>query len=266
MKKKKQLIAILSILLVIAIGILFFMMGQNPNDSDVVDPKPQDPNGEVVKPNSNTEEEGFTQQDWNDNHAINSDYIGQLYFESGLFEFPVVQGASNDTYISTDWQTMQYFIEGSIFMDYRNYYEGEFEDQNLIIYGHYVYADETHMFGPLHYLKEEKKYEENKYINLHLKDELRRYEIAHVYYCELVDDGEGNFLYTRDDMRYYLTDFKEDPAYFETYLKAIKDAEFYETGNDIEIDDRLLTLQTCVRDHDELRLIVVAKEIERIPQ
>ena len=46
------------------------------------------------------------------------------------------------------------------------------------------------------------------------------------------------------------------------YLNAVKAVEFYDTGVEINDGDKFLTLQTCVRKRDDLRLIIVAKEVE----
>ena len=148
--------------------------------------------------------------------------------------------------------------EGTVFMDPYN----TLDDQNLVLYGHYVYPSYepsmTHMFTPLHLLKDEKNYEENRFIDLIFENEIRRYEVAHVYYARLYDDE--NIL--EEGMEYMYTSF--DSEGLEYYLKRVKEEEFYNTGVEISADDRFLTLQTCVEDHDELRLIIVAKEIEII--
>lgn len=256
MQKKKRLVIILSIIVILLSAVMVFVLTTLKPSTDVVEPNP------TTTPTTTTETVSGDSE-FLTNKAINDDYIAQLKFESGLLNFPVLQGETNDTYITTEWQSMEYDIEGSIFMDYRNIYEGENEDENLVIYGHYVYADERAKFGPLHDLKEESNYEANKYITLEFENEIRRYEVARVFYCQLVDDGNGNYLYTQDDMQYYHTNFDEE--YFDVYMQAIEDNQFYDTGVEISHDDHLLTLQTCVRNRDDLRLIVIAKEISRTP-
>ena len=251
-QKKKKLIVILSgCLIVLSLALAFII-----SDTKVDNPLPTNTNEPEV--NEIVENETYKA-----NKAINDDYIAEIKFESGLIDYPVLQGVSNDTYVTTEWKTMEYDIEGSIFMDYRNVYEGENEDKNLIIYGHYVYADESSKFSPLHLLKDQANYEANKYVTLTFANEIRRYEIADVFYCQLVDDGNGNYLFTEDNMQYHHTNF--DSEYFKEYSKAIDEAKFYDTGVEITDKDHLLTLQTCVRDRDDLRLIVIAKEIERKP-
>ena len=200
MKKKKNntlvyvAIAILSILLVFGIVILVF-----------------DPfsffkkENEVVKNNNNKvtevvdeKEKALVKELWDTYSVKSNDYVGTITFESWIIDLPFVQGVSNDTYYRTDWETMKYDEEGSIYLDSSN----TLDDQNLILIGHYVYASYdasgTHKFTPLAKLIDKENYENNKYVKLYFKDEVRRYEIAYVYYCELIEDEyEGEkFFYT----------------------------------------------------------------------
>jgi sortase B len=176
--------------------------------------------------------------------AINPDYIGELSFESGLVDQNVVQSTDNEKYLNLSWD-LQSTTQGAAFMDYRN----SLTDQNLIIYGHYVYYDATKMFTPLEKLTDQANYEANQYIDLKLADETRKYQITDVFHYTMDDE---NLMY------YYIA---YDADYFQTYMNAVHAADFYSTGIDLTMSDHILTLQTCVRDHDEERLIVLARQI-----
>ena len=63
-----------------------------------------------------------------------------------------------------------------------------------------------------------------------------------------------------DTLKYYEPNY--DEAFFETYMKAVKEKQFYETGEELSFEDHWITLQTCVRDRNDLRVIVLAKEIK----
>ena len=190
------------------------------------------------------------------NREINKDYIGELWFESELVHESVVQGATNDTYLRKNWKTGEYESSGSIFVDFRN----TLEDQNIIIYGHYVYLSKDpngdRVFTPLRFLTEEENYEDNKTFYLLLDGEIRVYEIAVVYYCQLVNNNTE----ARTDMQYYFTNY--DESYFETYKAAIQKAAFYDTGVDFGFNDKFVTLQTCVENRDDLREIILAKQVD----
>ncbi len=260
-KKKKMKIIYASIpLLVIVIALGIFVIVKDPITKDYQDSQAS----ETTTSEIDNEEKELVASLWDKNSAINSDYVGTIKFESGLIDLPFVQGSDNDTYYRTNWETMEYDEEGSIFMDSSN----TLSDQNIILIGHYVYASYeasgTHMFTPLAKLIDEQNYDANKYVKLYLQNEIRRYEVAYVYYCELVEesnDGE-TFFYTEDGYEFYYPNYTEEQ--FDIYLNTIKENSFYDTGVDVSYSDKILTLQTCVENHEELREIVVLKEVDRI--
>lgn len=264
MKNKKQkmklvYIAIPLLVILLAVGIYMLVKDDsNKNDVQPIVTETTDANDEVDE-----EEKALVESLWATNSAINSDYVGTITFESNLINLPFVQGKDNNTYYRTNWETMEHDEEGSIFMDSSN----TLSDQNIILIGHYVYASYeasgTHMFTPLVKLIDKDNYEANKYVKLYLENEVRRYEIAYVYYCQLNEESSNGetFFYTEDGYEFYYPNYTEEQ--FETYLSTVKANSFYDTGVDISYGDKFLTLQTCVENHEELREIVVLKEIDR---
>lgn len=197
-------------------------------------------------PTPDLEAEAFAKE-YEENKVINSEYIGKLKFESLLVEQNLVQTTDNDKYLNVAWDTTV-DNEGAAFMDYRN----TLSDQNLIVYGHYVYYDDSAMFTPLQNLLDSENYEANKYIDVYFSGtDIRRYMITDVYYYPMYSDT----------LKYYVCNY--DAESFNMYYQAVKEADLYDTGESITMDDHLLSIQTCVRDHDELREIVVAKQVER---
>lgn len=219
---------------IIVIGGLLFALLSNKGTSEPINPT-----------SSSTPTAAITEtSDWKKNQEINPEYVGELHFESGLITQNVVKAWDNEKYLSLSWD-LQESSQGAAFLDYRN----SVNDQNMIMYGHYVYKDESAMFGPLHELVDEENYEANKYIDLKFELETRRYEVAYVFYYEM----------NNPQMEYWHTNYEE--SYFNEYLKTIEKKSFYDTGVDLTMDDNFITLQTCVRNRDDLRLIVVAKQI-----
>lgn len=264
MKKKNNsliyvAISVLSILLVFGIVILVF----DPFSFFKKENKAVENNNNKVTEVVNEKEKALVKELWDTYSVKSNDYVGRISFESGLIDLPFVQGSDNNTYYRTDWETMKYDEEGSIFLDSSN----TLDDQNLIIIGHYVYASYdasgTHKFTPLAKLIDKENYENNKYVKLYLENEVRRYEIAYVYYCELIEDEyEGEkFSYTNDGFEFYYPNYTEEQ--FDKYIDTVKKNAFYDTGVSVDYNDKLLTLQTCVENHDELREIVLLKEIDR---
>lgn len=246
-----------------------------------------------------TEEDG-EEFIWQDNKDINRDYMGQLVFESGLINEPIVQtydgiykdngvvysfysengnfinsanvGSDgcdgracngNDVYLRLNWKTHEYDFWGSNFMDYRN----TLNDQNIIIYGHHAsrayYGDaeaEKIRFTKLDCLLEKDNYEANKSFSFILENEIRKYEVAYV----LQINAENN-----DDIQVYRTyinikiNGEDDPGFFNTYLKLLKDKSLYDTGVELKENDKLMTLSLCIQGQPTQRQIIIAKEVSR---
>lgn len=173
----------------------------------------------------------------------NEEFVGVIKI-GNLIEEKVVQTTDNEKYLETDFDG-DYDGKGTAFLDYRN----ELDDQNLIIYGHYVYYDDQAMFSPLHQLKEFENYNQNQLIFFNTPETVRQYEIAFVYYYEM---GNRN-------LEYFHTNYG---GRLENYVSHIQEKSFYDTSISLNNDDCFLTLQTCVRDREDLRLIVVAREIK----
>lgn len=207
---------------------------------------------------------------YDNNKAINSDYLGQIVFDSGLINLPFVASKDNNDYLRRDFETKSYSVLGTVFMDY----ECDLECQNIILYGHNAFSsydagtdengnridNKTLMFTPLDQFKDEKNYEKNKSVKLILEKEVREYEVAAVYYCKLIE--EDDYQVPEEDMYYYLPYYGND--YFETYKEAVLREEFYSTGVDFSNKDKFLTLQTCVEGDDNLRLIVLCKYLSSV--
>ncbi|MBR2578340.1 MAG: class B sortase [Erysipelotrichaceae bacterium] len=227
---------------------------------------------------------------WLTNKAINSDYVGQIVFDSGLIDLPIVQAkdvydrngkpyvfyteegdlvtdpedyTGNDVYIWTNWKTGEYDPHGeggSVFMDFRN----SLNDQNLIIYGHHFARDwdpsGTKLFTPLDALLEEQNYEANKTLKLILNNEIREYLITNVFTISIEDENELKILRRNMDEDY---SGNADPGFFREFIKYIDGISRYRTSEQLKEEDNILTLVTCMQHQPELRQIIVAKETDR---
>ena len=286
-KSKITLVIILSIVLALLLGGGYYLLQRNkqepaptPEPVDVVD---VDPVKQALK------------ERWLANKAINEDYVGEVFFDSGLISESFVQAkdvynskgelykfytqsgslvtnpegyTGNDVYIWTYWVTGEYDYNdhgGSVFMDYRN----DLSDENIIIYGHHfsTWNDETRSkaFTPLEKLLEQVNYEENKYLTLALEDEIRKYELATVYEFNAFQDRFLNdFQYWRTDYSYDDYTGQTDETYYQKYIDSIRSEQLYFTGVELTPNDKTLTLQTCISGHTgELFEILVFKEISR---
>lgn len=209
----------------------------------------------------------FTKKEFDDFYAINQDYIGQIIFESGIINEPIVYSNIGSYYLRKNINK-DYSIQGTVYLDERN----SLDDQNLILYGHFTEPDFTDyegydpdirpMFTNLDLLLDQDNYEDNQTVYLFLENEIRKYEVVCVYYCPLLMVKETNdYGHVSEGYEYYLTEYSF--ADFDKYKNNILENQRYSTGKDFGINDELLTLQTCVAERPDLREIVLCKEISR---
>ena len=164
-KKTKSLATILSLCVVLLIVLSVVLLNVNKKEEPVADNPVVDNNvTEVIEEVEYTDD--YYRDFFNSQKAINEDYMGQLFFKSGLIVQPFVQGSTNGTYLRTDWRNGKYDVEGSNFMDA----DCDVDSHNLVIYGHYVfeYLDPTlsHKFTALEQLLDEENYKDNNIIYL----------------------------------------------------------------------------------------------------
>ena len=172
----------------------------------------------------------------------NSDFVGWIKFDSGLINLPFMQ--NGDYYLRRDFNK-EYNTCGTPYMNP----DQDFSSQNITIYGHYVYADEMAMFTPLDKLRDESNYEENKIFRLYLDGEVRTYQIAAVVEYDIYGDWLFDVsAYSRQE--------------WQSYLDYAAENKLYDTGVDLDVNTRYVTLQTCIRNRPNDRTVIVGKEID----
>ena len=226
---------------------------------------------------------------WTTNKAINGDYLGQIIFDSGLFNLAIVQAddvyqedgtmyefytqdgvpvtdpsgySGNDVYLWTDWKTHRYdgyAKDGAVFLDYRN----SLDDQNLILYGHHIARDFDKKgdkeFTPLDLFLNEENLERNSSLKLILENEIREYKVADVFTIDAGNEEQVQIL--RTDFAYDLSG-NEDPGFLQRYLLLADSWEPYPIDVKLTDEDRFLTLITCIQHQPQYREVVLCKETE----
>lgn len=198
---------------------------------------------------NNEEAITLTGKSFSELKAINSDFIGWLSFNSGLINQPVVLTGDNEYYLNKSFFKKNSSM-GTAFLDASQ----TTASRNMTIYGHLVYNNNSLMFSPLHKLIDQANYQANRYFSFTTATEVRNYEVAIVFYYHLEEDMA---------IPYYVGNLTDDQ--FNQYVELAGAKEFYDTGVEFSTGDKLITLQTCVKNKDELRLIIIGKEISRTP-
>lgn len=197
--------------------------------------------------------------EYHDNSYVPDDYIGQIIFESGIINEPVMQGETNDTYLNRNYKTYKYEVCGPVFMDFAC----KKDDQNIVLYGHTrskaVDPNRVMMFTPLHLLEDKNNYEANKTIYFVYEDYVDVYLVSSVYSLQTIIGEDGLQYLKEGEPLYYLNSYSDSE--FKEYMKVVKQRQLYGTDVEITTEDKLLTLQTCLEGSTD-KFIVLAKKIE----
>ena len=116
--------------------------------------------------------------------AMNSDCVGWIQIPGTDINYPVVQAADNEFYL-THYFNRETAACGAIFMYYRNDVDAKAE--HLILYGHQM--KDNSMFKQLNGYKEEIFYKEHPNIKLYLHEQNYEYEITAVYVTDVANGG-----------------------------------------------------------------------------
>lgn len=176
--------------------------------------------------------------------AVNPDVCAWVTIDNTNIDYPVLQGATNLTYINTDVYG-KFAMAGSIFLDSRS--DRGFGDTYSLLYGHHM--ANGNMFGDLDKFEEETFFRKNKTGTLILPD--RTFDLE-IYACMLVTASEDAIFdpqQYQDDIN-SLLDFVEQNA---LYYDADTVAELRQTDGGSQI----LALSTCSSEFTDARTIIL---------
>ena len=179
--------------------------------------------------------------------AMNSDAVGYI-FQTGVMSYPILQGATNDTYLRT-MINGTYNDAGSIFVDCDT--EGALNNRYALVYGHNM--NDTSMFGSLKYYTDESYYQEHKEFDVYCEDRHYKYYVFSSFIASVDSDIYDPYIYSDEDFL--------NRAYW------MRSQCPYETDiNDFSADDHIIILVTCKdMNHDySVRRVVCLKRGEEI--
>ena len=176
----------------------------------------------------------------------NSDIKGILNIDGLDVNIPIVKGKDNDYYLRHA-VTKKKSVIGSVFIDYRN----NTNSRQINIYGH----NSTKFNPPFKVLEgylNKDYYNEHKYFEFMVNDEVRKYEIFSVIVADK-DSSEEHMQFS----------YKKDSDWLKHFQRLQKKSK-YKINVTVNKNDKIMVLQTCIfgRYHDKL-LVIVGKEIER---
>ena len=196
------------------------------------------------------EEEDRFQVDFDALKEINQDVVGWIRFEEpAVISYPVVQGRDNAEYLYKTFKGYDNTV-GSIFVNAYN--NPDFNDQNTLIYGHYMYNGT--MFNELEQYAKKEFWEQYPYFYIYRPDGT---ELKYQIYCAGV---------VKDTSESYIYQFADEAA-FTDFVNITKAASNYDTGVEVGVDAQIVTLSTCTKDNNDDRFVVHAVKVsERGPE
>lgn len=198
----------------------------------------------------------------------NKDIVGWLKIFNTKVDYPVFKDPGevwedepyygnkyhepNSFYLERDMNG-EFFRAGSLFMDYRDDFGADEDEQseNIVIYGHNM-ANNT-MFGSIRrYRQDYGFFEQAPFVEFS-----SNYCDYDYVICGCIITGGSwfsDFLYWNMEE----LDSKED---FDYYINCMRAKQLFETGVDVRYGDKLLTLSTCYADEDNSRFLVIARRL-----
>lgn len=182
--------------------------------------------------------------DWEGMWEINEDVYAWITVPGTVIDYPILQHATDNTYYLNYNIDGSYGYPGCIYTENLN--AKDFSDNNTVIYGHNM--KNGSMFAGLHQYEEKSFFEEHSQVLIYTPD--RKYEYT-IFASYIYDDR--HLLYSFD--------FTNEDVYA-SYLENIKNMRDLSANirSDIEIDadDKIITLATCMSNQPDKRLLVQA--------
>ena len=198
---------------------------------------------EIVE-EDNPEQEEKIQVDFNILKSQNSDTVAYLNVDNTRISYVVVKGKDNDYYLNHNFNKNKN-VAGWIFADFHNKFDGS--DKNIVIYGHNT--SDGSMFGTLKNTSKSSWYNMENIITLVTEKEYSTYNVFSVY--SIIPED------------YYInTAFSSDEEY-EEFLQVIKKRSIHNFNVDLDKDDQILTLSSCIENGTK-RIVLHAKKVNSI--
>lgn len=191
-----------------------------------------------VSDNSKKEKEwyNYIDIDISDLKKENQDIIGWIFFEDEDISYPVLYSGDNERYLYTSVDNRS-SRTGSIFMEAGN--KTDFMDLHTILYGHNM--KDLSMFGKLrYYYQDEEYYKNHQYFQIVLDGKKYRYQIFG--YEKVLNSDKVYTLFEKNDRE------------FESYIDYLNKISYNNTGVNVSVDDKIVTLSTCT--NGEERFVV----------
>ncbi len=201
---------------------------QTPVEPVELEPVGEDPYAQALR-----------EMDFTALQEVNPDVVGWLVIPGTGISYPLLQGATNQTYLRHTWRG-EYSTRGSVFID--SQCSRSLTDFHTIVYGHRM-RNGT-MFAPLANYGSESYRQAHPCVYIATNSGTYRYEIFAVY-----ETSTGTSTYQLG---------MSSAATRQSFLDDCRGRSVLDTGLAPTPEDRILTLSTCTTANDSTRLVVQA--------
>jgi len=179
----------------------------------------------------------------------NEDLIGWVRIPDTKINYPVMQTKENmEYYLHRDFNGDE-DVNGLPFLDARC--DIDKPTTNFLVYGHSMNSGA--MFAGLKDYKDYEFFKEHQTIYFDTIHERGEYEIVAVFQSRVAYVDEVAF-------RYYNFIQAETQQEFDSFISTVQRLAYYDTGNEAQYGDQLLTLSTCDKEITDGRLVVLARK------
>ena len=199
---------------------------------EMIIPKQQGKEGETA------EDDGYLRFDYNGLMRVNPDFKCWIEIPGTSISYPVVQGPDNNYYLRRTFSG-QYNVGGVIFFDYTC--PDDLTGMNTVIYGHRM--NDGSMFTDLKKFVNGDFALNNNEIHLYRPEGVYIYKIFSTFKTDAYSDC-------------YTTRFADEES-FETWIKTQVARSFVYFEETPTVDDKIITMSTCVGSWDEYGRYVV---------
>lgn len=176
----------------------------------------------------------------------NRDLVGWIKIEQTAVDYPVVQTPQEPEYYLRRNFEKEYSIAGTPFLDGTCEMEG---GPLLILYGHNM--NDGSMFAALQGYLNAEYWEAHPVIRCDSLTQVREYEVMAVL----------RFAATTEANEAYYT-VPQNEEEFTEYMRRVERDALYSTGLDAAWGQQLLALSTCDRRDSNIRILVIARNME----
>lgn len=213
--------------------------------------------GVFIETQPETEEELFN---FDEMLAINPGFVGWIKVPNTNISLPVVKYSNNSYYLNHDFYK-KYDYRGTVFMDYRN--DAVNLDASTILYGHNCY-DGT-MFSDLEKYQDIEFYKSSPVIDFATVNGMEKWKVYAVFITNAKAEEDNGYIFN------YIYPYM-DGENFDGFINEVNKRRLYATDVDINDDDNMLVLSTCIRSLDvynkgkrtykaDARLVVIARRL-----